>query len=185
MRWDDGRRLRAAEALGAILLIAPLPIWLALRDDPPLFPVAVILVAWIVWRDATSYLIPDAAVLALGAVALLARIGDPLFAFDWPLALLSLLLDGLLAGGGIWLVREIHFRRRGHDGIGFGDVKLAVAGGLLCGLADFSLALLAASLAGLATAFVAARLGFDELARKLPFGFFLAPTILLAWISRS
>lgn len=177
-----GIPLWAAEALAACVLIAPLGLALAVQARPPLVPVAIAVIAWIVWRDATRYLIPDAAVVALGVVALTARLREPLFAFDASLATLSMLLDGLLAGGGVWLVREAYFRRRGHDGIGLGDVKLAAVGGLLCGIQGFSLVLLAASLAGLAGAFMALRLGFDEIGRKFPFGAVLAPAILLAWI---
>lgn len=182
VRRLGGMRLQVAEAMAAGLLIAPSVLVALLGNLPPLLPTAVCLVAWIVWRDATRYLVPDAAVVALGVLGVLSRLQTPIFAFDASIATLSLLIDGLLAGGGVWLVRETYFRRRGHDGIGLGDVKLAAAGGLLCGIGGFSMALLSASLMGLAAAFVALRLGFDEIARKLPFGALLAPAMLLVWI---
>lgn len=174
-----------AEAVAAGLLIAPPVLVVLLGNAPPLLPTATCLIAWIVWRDATRYLIPDLAVVALGILGILSRLQTPIFAFDAPIATLLLVIDGLLAGGGVWLVREAYFRRRGHDGIGLGDVKLAAAGGLLCGINGFSVALLSASLMGLAVAFVALRLGFDEIGRKLPFGALLAPAMLLVWILQS
>jgi hypothetical protein len=57
-------------------------------------------------------------------------------------------VDMGLAGGGVWLLREAYFRRHGFDSIGFGDVKLAAAGGILIGADGFASALLLASLAG-------------------------------------
>lgn len=148
-------------------------------------PMALLLTAWIVWSDIGDYVIPDVPLVALAFLAVPGRIAAPLFEFDAPLAALVFVLDGLVAGGSVLLVREVYFRRRGHDGIGFGDVKLAAVGGLLCGLSGFAASLLIASLAGLVIAGVAGCLKSGEFSRKLPFGAILAPVLLVVWIIRT
>lgn len=142
----------------------------------------VLLSAWIAWEDLTELTIPDAALAGMAGLALVDLASTALFRFD-PLAATSLFaLDGLLCGGALWALREIYFRRRGQDGIGFGDVKLAAAGGCLCGLGGFSLALLAASLAGLVVAALAARRAAEPQETQIAFGALLAPALCAAWL---
>ena len=139
-------------------------------------------VAWIAWQDAIDLTIPDGAVIALAALGVGLRLADGSAAGE-PLAgtLGTLALDAVLSGGGLLALREYYFRRHGQDGIGFGDVKLAAAGGLLVGTIAFAWALLAASLAGIAL--VLARKGRAPLSgsEKLAFGAVLAPAIWIAW----
>ena len=145
--------------------------------------VAAPLVIWIVAQDLRSFTIADGAVIALAALALAARLaaGDPALLVG---------LDVLLSGGVLLAFREIYYRRRGVDGLGLGDVKLAAAGGLLVGAVAFAWALLGASLLGIAA------LGLQHLAtrgrtqpatqklatQKLAFGALLAPAIYAAWL---
>ena len=143
-----------------------------------LVPAALALaVGWIVWRDMSDFIIPDGAAFALGALAFAAR-----FATDG----LSLEtaghagLGGLVCGTALFAVREAYFRLRGHDGLGFGDVKLGVAAGVLVGASGFALALLAACLAGLAIAFLRGLRAGSRLDR-LPLGALLAPAALAVW----
>lgn len=131
------------------------------------------LVAWIVWRDATSFIIPDGAVLALALLGCVARVADRGASMDEAIALT---VDVALTGGVLWLVREAFYRLRGHDGLGLGDVKLGAAAGCLVGAAGFSIALLAAACAGLAVAAVRGARSGDRIA----FGVLLAPAVWVA-----
>ncbi|ACL56782.1 prepilin peptidase [Methylobacterium nodulans] len=137
-------------------------------------------VAQIVWQDIATLTIADGTVVAVGLVGIVARVT----AQEPAAAALPLAVDALVCGGSFWLIREVHYRRRGHDGIGMGDVKLAAAGGLVAGLDGFAWAVLLASLAGLALV-GASRLRPRPLgtADRLPFGAFLGPALLavFAW----
>jgi leader peptidase (prepilin peptidase)/N-methyltransferase len=155
--------------VAAVLLLAPG------FGAPLLLPGTIaLLIGWIVWRDGASYLIPDGAVAALALLGAASRVAaegvTSAVAFD-------LLADVALTGGVLWLLREGFYRLRGHDGLGFGDVKLAGAAGCLVGAEGFAVALLAASLAGLAAAALRGAGRTDRIA----FGVLLAPAIGLVW----
>lgn len=158
----------AAACLAAVSVFAP-SAW-------PLLPATLCLVtAWIVWRDVRDFVIPDGASAALAALALGARLAAD--GLSWDIALVAI-CEGLACGAALWAVREGFYRLRGHDGLGFGDVKLAAALGILVGVYGFALALLAASAAGIAVALMR---GPDRRSEKLPFGALLAPAALLVW----
>lgn len=156
------------------------------RTGPPalLLPIALVLLAgWIVWEDMRRLLIPDAALAGMAALAVVDLVSGVPFRIDPAVSAGVFAIEGLLCGGSLFALRELYFRRRGHDGIGFGDVKLAAAGGLLCGIGGFSMALLAASLAGLAAAAVlVVRRGTDARRTPIAFGALLAPALCAAWI---
>jgi prepilin signal peptidase PulO-like enzyme (type II secretory pathway) len=169
--------LVAAAAAAAIVAAGPVP------GEAVAIAAVVLIAGWIVWQDASDFTIPDGAVLALAVVAGAVRLGVD----GAPVALV--LLDAVLAGGALWLLREVFYRRRGFDGLGFGDVKLAAAGSMLVGLTAFAAALLAASLAGLL--FAAAR-GAPAVAAegeapphgpRIAFGVALAPAIAVAFVA--
>ena len=130
---------------------------------------------WIVWRDVRDFIIPDGASFALVALAVGARFATDGATLDTALAALG---GGLACAGALWAVREVFYRVRGHDGLGFGDVKLAAGAGALVGVAGFAVALLAACLAGLAVAAVRGALSRDA---KLPLGALLAPAVFGVW----
>lgn len=158
-------------ALGAAGLIALMPSTVAV-----LAPLSLALVVgWIVWRDARDFIIPDGAAVALGLLAFCVRIASDGLTITTALLALG---DGLACGGALWAVREIYYRLRGHDGLGLGDVKLAAGAGMLVGPMGFAIALLAASLGGLA---VVALRGGASRATKLPLGALLAPAALGVW----
>lgn len=92
-------------------------------------------------------------------------------------------LSMLLCGGAFLLLREIFFRLRGVEGLGFGDVKLAATGGIWLGWELFPIATTVAAI--VAIAWVAATLAFSRSwtrERKIPFAAFLAPSIWLCWL---
>lgn len=104
--------------------------------------VAVILI-WISSHDLETREIPDTAsvLLFLMALALSLQHRDR---FD-------LWLGGILFPSILWAVSFLYRRSRGHEGLGFGDVKLSVGLGLLVGLSGLPLVLLAASCSGALT----------------------------------
>ncbi len=160
-------------------------------DPPPLVPPAPALAsvaamaAWIAWQDLSDFTIPDGAVAGLALVGVTWRIVGGAAAGVAPgEAALLVLFDAVLAGGGLWLVREVYFRRRGFDGLGLGDVKLGAAGAVLLGGFGFALALAAASLVGIAVALLLHRGATTPIgARRLAFGAVLAPAIALVFLA--
>ena len=140
--------------------------------------------AWIAWHDVVDFTVPDGAVIALAALGAGLRLADGSAAGEALAGTLSALaIDAVLSGGGLLALREYYFRRHGREGIGFGDVKLAAAGGVLVGTTAFAWALLAASLAGIA--FVLARRCRAPLSssEKLAFGAVLAPAVWIVWLA--
>jgi prepilin signal peptidase PulO-like enzyme (type II secretory pathway) len=143
-----------------------------------------LLAFWIAQQDLDNFTIPDGAVLALAILGTVERITEGAFSGERvDVVFVWIAIDVVLSGGSLLAVREIYFRRRGQDGIGFGDVKLAAAGGVLVGATAFAWALLAASVAGLL--FVAfwrsQRRKFGALDR-LAFGALLGPSLWVAWL---
>ena len=139
-------------------------------------------VVWIAWWDAVTLRIEDGPLVVLAVLAVLSRGLDPIMGVDPALSTAAIFVDAALAGGGVWLVREAFFRRRGYDGIGFGDVKLAAVGGMLCGFTGFAYALFLASLAGLAVAGFARWRSNGLMPKKLPFGMLLGPALWSVWV---
>jgi leader peptidase (prepilin peptidase) / N-methyltransferase len=132
-----------------------------------------VLVALVV-VDLRRQLLPDALVLPLLPLGLLEAwlTGGDLVAAG----------AGAAFGGGLlWLVRVVHRRLRGREGLGLGDVKLMAAGGAWIGPAGIGPALLIAALATLAAVGIAHLLGRGPaLAARIPFGPGLAAGILVA-----
>ena len=92
-------------------------------------------------------------------------------------------LTAVLCGGGLYLVRELFYRLRGFDGLGFGDVKLGATAGIWLGWDLFPLAILVAAAGALA--FVGIRIAAEGAwpkDRRIPFAAFLAPAIWLCWL---
>lgn len=127
--------------------------------------------------DIRTQTIPDiaTAVLAVGGLMFQAVVSPE--AFQWAMA------GGLLYFLFFWAVRQGHWRVTGRLGMGFGDVKLAGAAGLwlapgllpaFIGIAAFS-ALLSVSA-------VAVYAGVGALSRRIPFGPFLALSLMVCWL---
>lgn len=95
-----------------------------------------------------------------------------------------------LAGGAagfalIYAINALYKLLRGHDGLGFGDVKLMMCFGVWLGPNSLLPILFAASIAGAAFGILAILSakgrGAKEIPVQLPFGCFLAPTALI-WL---
>ncbi|WP_237154325.1 prepilin peptidase [Oryzibacter oryziterrae] len=134
----------------------------------------------IVWQDMLTLTIADGASLALAIVGVTLRLQAGL-GIGFPLKdeIVVIAIEAGATFAVLFGLREYWYRRRGFDGLGLGDVKLAAAGAATLGAPALSAALLMASLAGLAT-FGALRLwrGPAALSSKLAFGALLAPAIV-------
>lgn len=88
----------------------------------------------------------------------------------WRAALL-----GAAAGGGVlWAVAEVHYRVRGEEGLGMGDVKMLAMIGAFLGWRLAFVALLLASVLGSAVGLGMLALGRADRSYPLPLGSFLA-----------
>ena len=132
------------------------------------------LLVTLVWIDLDFQLLPDALtfpgiLLALAAAMLGPGLRHAMF--------------GMITGAGLlWVVSELYFRVRKIEGMGFGDVKLAAMFGALLGA---PLSLLTIFLAAFGGSIVGAALiarGRGGMKTALPFGVFLAPAAMIAWV---
>jgi len=88
--------------------------------------------AAIAFIDTRTFVIPDGLVVCLAALAIAAP-------FSPPLAVQA--AGAIAVGGTVYVVRTLHRMRRGEEGVGMGDVKLAAALGALLGPTDGCMAL--------------------------------------------
>jgi leader peptidase (prepilin peptidase)/N-methyltransferase len=133
--------------------------------------------------DARRFIIPDRLSLPaipLGFVAALVAFAEP-----WSELLSDRLIAAATASGVLYAVRHVHWRWRGIEGLGLGDVKLAAAAGAWLGLANLAPACLLATSAALTTVLLHALFsstGKPRATTRVPFGSFIAPTILAMWL---
>ena len=137
-------------------------------------------VIWIVAQDVADFTIPDGAIIALAVAGTVVRF--TITPDLWQSEFLSLLLDASLCGLAFLAVREAFFRIKGFDGMGFGDVKLAAASGVLVGMEGFAWSVFAASALGLAVALVVSVIKPERRIDRLPFGALLAPACWAIWV---
>jgi leader peptidase (prepilin peptidase)/N-methyltransferase len=133
--------------------------------------------------DARIFVIPDWLSLPAVPVGILATLA--VFPGSWLDLLSDRLLAAAAASGFLYAVRHIHWRFRGIEGLGLGDVKLAAVAGAWLGLANLAPTLLLATIAALAAVLVH-RLkpggGAVSGTTRVPFGSFIAPAILGMWL---
>ncbi len=159
-------RYPVGESLAAALFVAVVVLdGLSWRLVPHLlFVSALILVSQV---DLEERIIPDRVILPVAAlgVPLMIALGGGSW-WQWPLA-------GAGAAGFLFLISEVYFRIRHVEGMGFGDVKLALCMGIYLGSAVIP-ALFIGFLSGavVGVTLVAMRRGTSKTA--LPFGPFLA-----------
>lgn len=165
----------AAGLLAAVLLGGPIRIGASV--------ILAVSMAAIALEDARRLRVPDswnlvAALAGLAAVALEAQPG--LSAMLTAIGLAA--LQAVICGGAFLLVREVFFRLRGVEGLGFGDVKLAATAGIWLGWQLFAVTVTLAALATLLwVALQAAASRGWPADRKIPLGAFLAPAIWVCW----
>lgn len=134
---------------------------------------ACLLLAWIDFREG---IIPDWLNLAIAVLGLIrgASIGG------WPFVA-EAVVEAVLVGAVIWLLRWLYFRLRKRQGLGLGDVKLLASSTLWIGMAGVPIQLLVAALTALSAALLVHVAG-TRMTRHtaLPFGPFLAFALLVA-----
>ncbi len=143
----------------------------------PAYPLVAIwgfLMVALLWIDFDVQLLPDALTLP----GTLCAIAAALLGHGMREA-----MYGMLVGAGLlWLVAEVYFRVRKIEGMGFGDVKLAAMFGALLGAPLSLLAILIAALAGSVVGLALMARGRGTLRTALPFGVFLAPAAMIAYL---
>jgi prepilin signal peptidase PulO-like enzyme (type II secretory pathway) len=117
------------------------------------------------WYDASYFLIPDLLPLAIVIAALMLAYTGVITLSYWG----ALLCAGLLAALA-WVWRRTH----SEEALGFGDVKLAAALGLMLGVERSAWMLATAASSGALWAITVARIRSTREAPLIPFGLFLA-----------
>lgn len=160
-----------------VLAYASLGFWLGPLPGTPLIWAVGGALVWASVIDLRQFEIPDLATLALTLLAVFWMWNDP------RVPMVEHLLAGIFWPLAFQLVRQFFLWRRGFDGLGFGDVKLMVPLGLLCGLGGTTDLVLCAALAATLS------IGALALVRKqnarilpLPFGPFLCASAWSIWI---
>ena len=131
--------------------------------------------------DLDDFIIPDWTSLGGTMLGLFLN----LFAVPGLPTMLMALAGGAAGFALIYGINALYKLLRGHDGLGFGDVKLMMCFGVWLGPYSLLPILFAASIAGAAFGIMAIlwakRRGDTDLPVQLPFGCFLAPTALV-WL---
>ncbi len=142
--------------------------------------------ALITLTDLRHFIIPD--VLSLPAVPLgLLSNALVLQGGDWQAGIQEGAAGALIGGGAFYFLRLIYSCLRGIEGLGLGDVKLAGVAGAWLGPAALAPACLVATLAAVVAILIRARLLRQHKLHArahVPFGSFIAPTILCFWMWR-
>jgi leader peptidase (prepilin peptidase)/N-methyltransferase len=155
----------ASLVLGCAVLgatMTPIAVDDALRFRVPDLWVYVALLTGLVWNSVWRLRSDDSLVMAVGIPVVSAAI----------------------CGGVFLAVREAFFRLRGFDGLGFGDVKLAAAGGAWLSWELFAFAVVVAAVGALGFVGAGALRGRGwSASKRLAFGAFLAPAIWAVWFT--
>lgn len=144
----------------------------------------ILAMAVITVSDLRHFIIPDAISLPSILVGIAANI--MVFGGGWGPGLEESLWGALIGGGSLYLIRAAYFWLRGIEGLGLGDVKLAVVAGVWLGPGLLAPACLMATLSALFAVLMIKLASPGKLSPRLqlPFGAFIAPSILLIWAFR-
>lgn len=169
------------EAAGALAFA------LAVLAAPPArWPFAFALAAWLLplfLFDLREGRLPDRLTLPAAPVLLALSLLQERLPFDPALPPPAPALSGGFAAAGLLaLLRALHACVRGREGLGMGDVKLALALGMLLGIGDLPRFLLLAALLGIAHALAAGAL--RDPTRPVPFGPALCAAAFALWLLR-
>jgi leader peptidase (prepilin peptidase) / N-methyltransferase len=99
---------------------------------------------------------------------------------EWGVTLASSVLGALAGGGSLWLVRELYYRLRRVEGMGWGDVKMMMMVGVFIGWQLSILTIFIASLLGSLVGLLVIWRGGGSMKMELPFGVFLGPAAVIA-----
>jgi leader peptidase (prepilin peptidase)/N-methyltransferase len=141
----------------------------------------------LIFTDAEHYILPDEITMGgvgIGlALSLVVLIPPSLTAMFWWIAgqdptprmvSFSESAAGVAVFGGLlWLLREVYYRWRGFDGLGFGDVKMAAMMGAFWGVPHTLTILLLGSIGGALIGTLVVLLGGKKWNHELPFGSYL------------
>lgn len=122
---------------------------------------------WVSVCDWLSFEIPDVGIAALAVATLLVLSLQP------PESILSHAITALGIGALTWALGELHYRSKGHEGIGIGDAKLFAAGGFLLGPLKLPDLVFLSSVGGIIVCLVAFA-STGSLKRGMAFGPFIA-----------
>jgi leader peptidase (prepilin peptidase)/N-methyltransferase len=152
-------------------------LWAKLGPGWAFVPVAVwgFILITLTWIDFDFQILPDALTLPGTLIALAAVLplpGGPRFA----------LFGIVLAAGLLWFVGEVYYRVRGVEGMGGGDVKLAVMFGAVLGWQLSLLTILIAAATGSLWGLALIRRGEGDGRTPLPFGTLLGPAAMVAFL---
>lgn len=163
------------------LFATPLvPVWAMLAADGVTGILLSCLLGWwllsLAILDIRHFILPDALTLPLIPAGLAATsLASP--------ALLPDAVLGAAAGfASFWVVREVYYRLRGREGLGFGDVKLMAGIGAWLGWQSLASVVLIAAIAGLIVLLPAALRRKPVNGMRLPFGAYLALGTWLVWL---
>lgn len=171
-RAPISRRYPVGEAVTAVLFAAVAAMdgldWILIPHL--LFVSAMVVVSQV---DLEVRLIPDVVILPAAAIGLplMIAFGDGSW-WVWP-------VSGVAAAGVLFLVSELYYRLRHVEGMGFGDVKMALCMGIYLGasvIPAFFIAFIAGAVVGVAV--VALRKADGKTA--IPFGPFLAAGAIIS-----
>ena len=147
---------------------------MTLAFDPTPWATAVLSLwlAAIAWIDTRTFRIPDLLSLPLIGLGLLWSAAQP------AAALWSAAIGACVGYASLALIGELHFRRKGTEGLGLGDAKLFASAGAWLGWQGLPLVLLIAATAGLIFALV--RTNTKD--RRIAFGPWLALGLWAVWL---
>ena len=181
--WASHRNIAATVAVGSIALGAVIAsLVVAPGLEGVLGAALALLMLAIAAIDGRRFIIPNQLSLATLSLGLLhATLQEP---HDVPAALSGAMLRAAVLALMFLALREIYLRLRGREGLGFGDVKLAGAGGAWLGWSMMPIAVEIAALGALAYYGLRHAAGIQAIraTSRIPFGLFLAPAIWLAWL---
>ena len=136
----------------------------------------------VVRSDLAAFTIPDGASVAIAALGTIhAFVRTDIARLAWR-AGAEALLGGLVAFAVFWSIKIAYRCWRGHDGLGFGDVKLAGACAVWLSATDQIIAL---EIAAASAAFLVVLRGSRRQGPLIPFGAFLAPGAWLVFVAHS
>lgn len=140
-------------------------------------PLFVLLVCFglVCYFDVRWLVIPDALTAVLAVLGLLLQASDGFGFLAVSIASAATVIFLL------WLIRDLHWRVTGRIGLGLGDVKFAGAAVIWFGPLLFPVFLFLAAAMGLLFLSAGALSGYARWRERLPFGPFLAASLVATW----